>query len=336
MCKVRLKPDGTDVQGPAEAERHRLALRRRLAFNAGVSNISRDPSSAIARPSRPPRGCRSGSWSESCRRRPRRQSRAPTIVPGIALIGCGGMGRGDAKSASRFGDVVAVCDVDENHAASAAQAVRGPEQDPGAVHGLPQGARAQGRRHHRPRHAGSLAHADQPRRRRRRQGHLRGEAAHAHHRRGQAAGQGGAEATSRAADRHAAAQQQAVPARVRARAQRPDRQAHAGRPSSCRPAFAPARSHQSPVPAGFHWDIWLGPAPKVDYLAERATRRSAGGSTTPAARSPTGARITTTSPDGRSAWTVRARSRRGRSPSRFPAATPRRRSSRRRSPGATA
>ena len=35
--------------------------------------------------------------------------------PAIALIGCGGMGRGDAKNASRFGDVVALCDVDESH-----------------------------------------------------------------------------------------------------------------------------------------------------------------------------------------------------------------------------
>jgi predicted dehydrogenase len=41
--------------------------------------------------------------------------------PGIALIGCGGMGRGDAKNASRFGDIVAVCDVDESHAAAAAK-----------------------------------------------------------------------------------------------------------------------------------------------------------------------------------------------------------------------
>jgi predicted dehydrogenase len=41
--------------------------------------------------------------------------------PGIALIGCGGMGRGDLKSAARFGDVVAVCDVDEAHAAAAAK-----------------------------------------------------------------------------------------------------------------------------------------------------------------------------------------------------------------------
>jgi predicted dehydrogenase len=41
--------------------------------------------------------------------------------PGIALIGCGGMGRGDIKSASRFGNVVALCDVDLAHAAAVAK-----------------------------------------------------------------------------------------------------------------------------------------------------------------------------------------------------------------------
>ena len=46
---------------------------------------------------------------------------SPNERPGVALIGCGGMGKGDAKSASRFGDIVAVCDVDENHAAEAAK-----------------------------------------------------------------------------------------------------------------------------------------------------------------------------------------------------------------------
>lgn len=45
----------------------------------------------------------------------------PNDRPGIALIGCGGMGRADAQNASRFGDIVAVCDVDENHAAAAAK-----------------------------------------------------------------------------------------------------------------------------------------------------------------------------------------------------------------------
>jgi predicted dehydrogenase len=40
--------------------------------------------------------------------------------PGIALVGCGGMGRADAKSAARFGDIVAVCDVHSRQAAAAA------------------------------------------------------------------------------------------------------------------------------------------------------------------------------------------------------------------------
>ena len=35
--------------------------------------------------------------------------------PGIGLIGCGGVGRGDAGNASRFGDLLAVCDVDRTH-----------------------------------------------------------------------------------------------------------------------------------------------------------------------------------------------------------------------------
>ncbi|MCF7669210.1 MAG: Gfo/Idh/MocA family oxidoreductase, partial [Verrucomicrobia bacterium] len=41
--------------------------------------------------------------------------------PGIALIGCGGQGRNDCRWASYFGNVVAVCDVDENHLNAAAE-----------------------------------------------------------------------------------------------------------------------------------------------------------------------------------------------------------------------
>jgi predicted dehydrogenase len=40
---------------------------------------------------------------------------SPNERPGIALIGCGGMGTGDARNASRYGDLVAVCDVDRAH-----------------------------------------------------------------------------------------------------------------------------------------------------------------------------------------------------------------------------
>ncbi len=39
--------------------------------------------------------------------------------PGVALVGCGGMGRGDAGNASRFGQILAVCDVDELQLAEA-------------------------------------------------------------------------------------------------------------------------------------------------------------------------------------------------------------------------
>ncbi|WP_165070766.1 Gfo/Idh/MocA family protein [Paludisphaera rhizosphaerae] len=39
--------------------------------------------------------------------------------PRLALIGAGGQGSGDARSASRFGDFVAVCDVDRLHAEKA-------------------------------------------------------------------------------------------------------------------------------------------------------------------------------------------------------------------------
>jgi predicted dehydrogenase len=44
---------------------------------------------------------------------------SPNDQPAIALVGCGGMGRGDAKNASRFGRVVALCDVDAAHLAEA-------------------------------------------------------------------------------------------------------------------------------------------------------------------------------------------------------------------------
>ncbi len=44
---------------------------------------------------------------------------APNNRPGIALIGCGGQGIGDATNASNHGDILAVCDVDEAHVAKA-------------------------------------------------------------------------------------------------------------------------------------------------------------------------------------------------------------------------
>src|SRR5262245_5005629 len=47
------------------------------------------------------------------------QPREANDRPAIGLIGCGGMGRADAKNAGRFGKVVAVCDVDSKQAGEA-------------------------------------------------------------------------------------------------------------------------------------------------------------------------------------------------------------------------
>lgn len=48
-------------------------------------------------------------------------ARSPNDRPGVGLIGCGGQGTGDAGNASGYGDIVAVCDVDDSHTARAAQ-----------------------------------------------------------------------------------------------------------------------------------------------------------------------------------------------------------------------
>lgn len=45
----------------------------------------------------------------------------PNDRPGLALIGCGGQGTGDCRNASRYGQVVAVCDVDQKQAQNAAK-----------------------------------------------------------------------------------------------------------------------------------------------------------------------------------------------------------------------
>ena len=106
-----------------------LALRGGFAFNAAVSKrfqISRrtflNHCAAIAAATGLPRWFVERELSAA-------QTPAPAPGandrPGIALIGCGGMGRGDAKNAARFGNIVAVCDVDESHAATAAKQFAG-------------------------------------------------------------------------------------------------------------------------------------------------------------------------------------------------------------------
>ena len=52
---------------------------------------------------------------------PKSKRLGPNDRPGIALVGCGGMGLNDATIATRFGDILAVCDVDKNHVEKAAK-----------------------------------------------------------------------------------------------------------------------------------------------------------------------------------------------------------------------
>src|SRR5260221_535189 len=49
------------------------------------------------------------------------EPKSPNDRPGILLVGCGGMGAGDAANASKYGDIVAVCDVDANHLGETAE-----------------------------------------------------------------------------------------------------------------------------------------------------------------------------------------------------------------------
>src|ERR1700753_1911727 len=50
--------------------------------------------------------------------------------PNIALIGCGGMGGGNAQDAARFGNLVAFCAPDEGHLNAAAAKLSRPGSTP--------------------------------------------------------------------------------------------------------------------------------------------------------------------------------------------------------------
>jgi predicted dehydrogenase len=58
----------------------------------------------------------------------------PNDRPAIALVGCGGQGRGDAANAQHYADILAVCDVDANHAAAAVAQYAASGRTPDAYH----------------------------------------------------------------------------------------------------------------------------------------------------------------------------------------------------------
>ncbi|MHC4207145.1 MAG: Gfo/Idh/MocA family protein [Planctomycetota bacterium] len=69
-------------------------------------------------------------FTEECNAQQRRrtaESLPPSEKLNLALIGCGGQGRGDARNAGRYGQIVAVCDVDAKHLARAQKDFPGAE-----------------------------------------------------------------------------------------------------------------------------------------------------------------------------------------------------------------
>src|SRR5262249_55197211 len=48
------------------------------------------------------------------------ETKSPNARPRVSCIGMGGMGSGDSRAAKKYGDIVAVCDVDQLHLNKAA------------------------------------------------------------------------------------------------------------------------------------------------------------------------------------------------------------------------
>ena len=211
------------------------------------------------------------------------RSKAPKSAndkPSIALIGCGGRGRSDAKDASKFGNIVAVCDVDRHHAEGAALDFVGGQA-------LPRFPRAAGSRRHSHRrqwHAGPLAHAGQSSRPSQGEGRLRRKAPHPDDRRGQTMSSKRSRKPNRISRREpssAATPTSGSPASLSATAGIGKLKEVDGHLS--RPVCGAAPSQVQPVPEHFDCDFWLGQAPKVDYVPQRTPQPiSATGMTTPA------------------------------------------------------
>lgn len=192
----------------------------------------------------------------------------PNERPGIALVGCGGMGRGDAANARRFGDIVAVCDVDANHRQAAVQQFTKDGKAPAAY--------ADFRR--------VLERADV-------QVVIQATPDHWHTLINLAAVKAGKDVYSekpltltieegqrlvQAVGQHKAVLQTGSQQRSDRRFRLACELVRAGRIGKLQQVtvFLPAGLRggpfqPSPVPAGLDWDYWLGQAPKVDYVKER-------------------------------------------------------------------
>jgi predicted dehydrogenase len=66
-------------------------------------------------------------FDERCPAQSPQRTTSPNERLRVGLVGCGGMGTGDAKNAQRFGDVIAVCDVDQSHLGKAREVFKGAQ-----------------------------------------------------------------------------------------------------------------------------------------------------------------------------------------------------------------
>lgn len=197
--------------------------------------------------------------------RPRTRALGPNDQPAVALVGCGGMGRADAKSAARFGRIVALCDVDDARLAEARKDWPDAStftdfrrvMDRDGIHVVICGtvdhwhtlvSLAAMR-------AGKDVYCEKPLTLTVAEGRLLADEAKKTGRVLQTGSQQRSDRNFRLACEL-----------VRNGRVGPVRQVDVWLPAGPRRGpFAP-----SEPPAGFHWDLWLGPAPFVPYVKERA------------------------------------------------------------------
>ena len=195
----------------------------------------------------------------------------PNDRPGIALIGCGGQGTNDALTAAGYGNVVAVCDVDETHAAAAAQKLTVDGKRPAIyadfrrvlerddVHVLVNGT---------PDHWHTLVNLGAAR---------AGKDVYAEKPLTLTIDEG--RRLVRAVQESGIILQTGTQQRSSSRFRQACELVRNGRIGQLKSAnvWLPAGLREGPfspakIPAGLNWDFWLGQAPKVDYVTERCHR----------------------------------------------------------------
>ncbi len=192
--------------------------------------------------------------------------------PGIALVGCGGMGTNDGLNAANYGNVLAVCDVDSDHAAAAAEKLTPEGGQKPAIYGDFREILARKDIHviinGTPDHWHTLVNLGAVR---------SGKDVYSEKPLTLTIDEGRRlvrEATARGTILQTGTQQRSME-RFRMAAELV-RNGRLGKINEVK-VWLPAGLREgpfstSPVPPALNWDYWLGQAPKVDYVTERAHR----------------------------------------------------------------